>query len=811
MEKPVEVGAECSTCHEPLQTDGGCLACQLRGGLPEETLIEESPALAATLYGDFEIARREDGSLWELGRGAMGVTYKAIDRVLHRPVALKVIQLGAGAGQDPQMSESLRERFLREARAAAALRHANVAGVFQFGASDGTGRCYYAMELVEGETLEARVRRDGPLDVDTALEVVRQVAAALVAAASRGLIHRDLKPGNLMLTASGGSPAGLEVKVIDFGLAKAAAVLGENDLTHGGFVGTPAFASPEQFARQTVDARSDLYSLGVTLWYALTGKAPFTGRTLEEVSHHPGRQHLPVGQLTARGVPSCVVALLRCLLAIDPSERPASARELLEAVEACRRQFIPASAPAATRHRQVVAAVCILFLAAVAAGWLAYSLKGGGHRAAGDPGATPGPAVSTLPEKSVAVLPFENLSDDKANGFFTDGVQDEILTDLAKVADLKVISRTSVMQYRGNAARNLREIAAQLGVAHVVEGSVQRAGNKVRVNAQLIDTRTDAHVWAEHYDRPLDDVFAIQSEIAQAIADQLRAKISPEEHVAMTQVPTTDVLAFQLYQQAKELEGHNADPSSGQLLIQAGELLGQAVERDPHFLQAWCLLTDVHLDLYWEGFDHTDARRELARAALEHAERLGPDEGATHIARSIYFYHGFFDYERGLDEAILARRTMPNSAEVPLEIAAIHRRQGRWEDALREFEQAAELDPRNFLVLSETAYTYDSLRHYAEARRFLDRALAVVPGDVYTRERLALLPYFEQADLRPLHALNAAISASEPSAAKESAFYRLYLAFAERDAGAAKAALPTSPARGYQVSNFSCRRNGLPA
>src|SRR5438477_3751264 len=237
---------------------------------------------------------------------------------------------------------------------------------------------------------------------------------------------------------------------------------------------------------------------------------------------------------------------------------------------------------------------------------------------------------STLaaPEKSIAVLPFENLSEEKANAYFADGVQDEILTDLAKVADLKVISRTSVMQYKNAAMRNLREIAQQLGVSHVLEGSVQRAANRIRVNAQLIDARTDAHLWAEHYDRPLDDVFAIQSEIAKTIADQLQAKISPTEKAAIEKAPTTDLVAYDLYVRAQALFADTSDPlHAREKLPQAAQLLDEAVARDPHFLLAWCLLSRVHCDIYFQGHDHTPARLELANAAVQTALRLQPDAG----------------------------------------------------------------------------------------------------------------------------------------------------------------------------------------
>jgi TolB-like protein/Tfp pilus assembly protein PilF len=412
------------------------------------------------------------------------------------------------------------------------------------------------------------------------------------------------------------------------------------------------------------------------------------------------------------------------------------------------------------------------------------------------------------PEKSIAVLPFESFSTDKENAFFADGVQDEILTDLAKVADLKVISRSSVMQYKGAASRNLREIAAQLGVVHVVEGSVQRSGQKVRVNAQLIDARTDAHEWAMNYDRPLDDVFAIQSEIAQAIADQLRAKISPEEHAAMMQPPTTDVLAFQFFEQARELQSRSDDPEGKDSLLEAANLLGRAIARDPRFLQAWCTLSMIHLDLYWNGFDHTDARRELAHAALEEAIRLQPDAGETHIARAVYLYHGFREYDRAVAELELARRVLPNSALVPDMLGYIHRRQGRLDETIRELEQSVTLDPRNFGTFQEIGVTCLVLGRDAEAVRSYNRALAIVPAEIFTRELLASVAYLRRADLRPLEELNAAIVAHEPANLERSAPYRLSVALAKRDAAAAQTALAVFPAAGFQQNvNFVMPRD----
>src|SRR5947208_4721590 len=323
--------AVCSICGEPLKANGNCLTCLLRGGLNES--IAQSEPLASLVFGDFEIEQRADGFYWELGHGAMGMTYIAMDKVLRRRVALKVIDVPEAA----RGSQAVRDRFLREARAAAALRHPNVAGVFQFGALPDASHCYYAMELVEGETLEARVQRDGPFKAEPALEIAIQVTRALIAAAARGLIHRDLKPANIMLAPDDSGSGELEVKVIDFGLAKAiAGAGGEMDLTHGGFVGTPNFASPEQFGSGPVDARSDIYSLGATLWFALTGLAQHSGSTIEEIRDRQTWDDLPVAHLVARKVPEPVVKLLRSTLDVDPSKRPASARELMEALESCR-------------------------------------------------------------------------------------------------------------------------------------------------------------------------------------------------------------------------------------------------------------------------------------------------------------------------------------------------------------------------------------------------------------------------------------------------------------------------------------------
>ena len=403
--------------------------------------------------------------------------------------------------------------------------------------------------------------------------------------------------------------------------------------------------------------------------------------------------------------------------------------------------------------------------------------------------------ATEVPAKSIAVLPFENLSEEKANAFFADGVQDEILTDLARIADLKVISRTSVMHYKSGIARNLREIGEQLGVAHVLEGSVQRSGNRVRVNAQLVDARTDRHLWGQTYDRDLADVFAIQSEIARTIADQLQAKLSPGEKSAIERPPTNDITAFGLYTRAKDLLLTAAESGAGKAdSLQAIDLLNQAVARDPSFFQAYCRLAQAHDSLYSAGYDHTSARLALADAAIEAASRLRPNAGETHLARARNIYQGYRDYNGALAELELARQTLPNDSRVFELSGYIQRRQqGRYEESTRTLERAIELDPRNVVLLQQVAaFNYPRLRHYADAKSAWDRLLAITPDDVSAKAERAMVDFEWKGDTRPLHQMIDAIRATNPAAVQRIAERWNICALAERDAAAANNALIAS-------------------
>ena len=395
----------------------------------------------------------------------------------------------------------------------------------------------------------------------------------------------------------------------------------------------------------------------------------------------------------------------------------------------------------------------------------------------------------------IAVLPFENLSADPENAFFADGVQDEILNNLAKIADLKVISRTSVMQYKSGATRNLRQIANELDVAHVVEGSVQRAANRVRVSAQLIDAKTDAHLWAESYDRPVDDVFAIQSEIAKAIAGQLKAKLSPAEKAAIEQAPTKNLIAYDRYMRANKL-GRRQTGSVPREAPEVIRLLEQAVAYDPTFMLAYCELAKAHDYAYHLGVDRTPARVALAKDARDAALRLGPDRAEPHLAAASVAFHCDLDYETALKEVDIARRILPNDASVFALPAYIHRRQGHWENCATDLERAVQLDPRSVWLLQDTAQTYQFLRRYPEAAAAWDRTLGVAPSDPNTRVWRALVDMDSRADTQPVHDVIEKIISEDPSAVDSIAEHWLYLALCRRDAAEMARALASIPPEG---------------
>ncbi len=568
------------------------------------------------------------------------------------------------------------------------------------------------MELIEGETLEERVRRAGPLDARTTIDIAQQVTSALAAAEKHGLVHRDLKPANLMLISPDGETSNnkkLVVKIIDFGLAKAFHTPTDlKSLTHDKFVGTPAFASPEQFEHSALDVRSDIYALGETLWFALTGKTPFSGRTIEEIHRAQKSNVLPFEQLKAAHVPHRLKSLLESMLALEPASRPGT-QELAARLQRCSPEV-----RSVRRTRVTLAAAAILILGASAALIFLW--------------VRPQNPVSNLGvlEKSIAVLPFENRSEDKANAYFADGIQDEILTRLSKIADLKVISRTSTRQYQSKPA-NLREIAKQLGVVTILEGSVQKVADQVRVNVQLINAQTDSHLWADIYDRKVTDIFAVESEIAKAIAESLQAELTGGEQRALAIKPTSNSEAYDAYLRGLAFESRTS--SSADDLAKATDFYERAVQLDRAFALAWARLSRVNAETYFDGVDTTPARRDATERALNTAQRLQPTSPETLLALGYYQYWVLGDY--GLAKATFERasKMLPGSSEVLEALALIARRQGHWDQSIAYFERALVLDPRNMQLLMTAAETYVMLRQFPAALRLYDRALDITPND----------------------------------------------------------------------------------
>ena len=399
-------------------------------------------------------------------------------------------------------------------------------------------------------------------------------------------------------------------------------------------------------------------------------------------------------------------------------------------------------------------------------------------------------AAGAVPYKSIAVLPFENLSDDKQNAYFADGVQDEILTDLAKVADLKVISRTSVMQYKNSIQRNLREVGKTLGVAHILEGTVQRAGGRVRVSAQLIDARTDAHLWAESYDREIADVFAIENELAEQIVAQLKSKLSPTEKAAIEQKPTNDLAAYDLYTRAKILiERAVFNEPREASLREAVQLLEQASARDPSFALAYYELAHAHDQLYWQQYDHTSQRLALADAAIQTLFRLRPESGEAHLASAKHLYWGYLDYDRARQELAAAQRALPNDSQCLLLLGYIDRRQGRWDESLKEMEHARALDPRNIDILKQIALSYRQLRRYPEVIASLDRALQLDPNDLVARSYRARVDLEQRGDTKAFHENAVAFLKTEPNKPQKLGNDLVELALFERDPAMAVRAL----------------------
>ena len=708
--------------------------------------------------------------LEEIGRGGMGVIYRARQQHSRRIVAVKRI-----LAHQVNSHETL-VRFRREAEAVASLDHPNILPIHEVSESE-EGLPFFSMKYATGGSLRAAaptLRKDPR----NCVRLMAKVARAIAYAHDKGILHRDLQPGNILLDENG------EPMVSDFGLAKR--LDQSSDLTRTlETLGTPGYIAPEQTERPAdkLTCAADIYSLGAILFYLLTGRLPFVGPNVLSVIHQAAATPAPRLRSLAPSLDRDLETIVARCLESDPKARYQSAATLADDLEHwLRHEPIRARRVGAfTRGRKWVrrnptSTALVASLVALGAG---IGVMFWERQSPHPPSPMPG---------GIAVLPFENLSAEPENAFFTDGVQDEILNDLAKIADLKVISRTSVMQYKTGEKRNLRQIANELGVAHVVEGSVQRAANRVRVTAQLIDARTDTHLWVERYDRPLDDVFVIQSDIAKAIASQLQAKLSPKTKSAIEERPTKDLAAYDLYVRAKSLVVKGVFDSGN--LYEPARLLDQAVARDPDFFLAYCLLAEAHTTIY-SIFDHMPARRDLADRAVKAALHLRPEAGEAHLERARYLLRCNLDYDSARAELALAQRKLPNNAQVFELMGAMDRHQGRSTEEVRSFEKALELDPHNLSNLRQLALTYLCLRRFTESTATMDRAIALAPDDAQLRAFRAWLDLHWRADLEPLHKLFPVMMYENPAAAQLAGELWLELALCERDPVLAERAMRT--------------------
>ena len=709
-------------------------------------------------FGDYEL-------LEEIGRGGQGVVFRAWQRSLNRIVAVKIIGIG-------QLTTGAHlKRLRREAEAAAKLNHPGIVPVYEVGEHDGT--YYFSMRFVEGDCLDEVVGR-GSISVREATELIAKIARTVHYAHEHGILHRDIKPGNILLDANG------EPHLSDFGLAR----LVEHGSTVTGsleVMGTPSYMAPEQAVgnNAAVGRATDVYGLGAVLYELLTGHPPFAGATTYETIHLLLDSEPRQPRLWNRKIDRDLSAVCLKCLEKNPRYRYSSALELAEDLErwlwdepirAKRSGFFTHARKWVQRNPIIAALITLSVLLAAGLGVMTWERESAHRIPAG-----------------IAVLPFENLSDDKEDAFFADGVQDDILTKLAKIADLKVISRTSVMGYRGK--RDLRQIGRALGVSHVLEGTARRSGGKVHVNAQLVDTRTDVGVWADEYEMDLKAAFAIPSEIAEKVAQELHAKISAAEKASIQQPPTSDFAAYDLYVRANNLLLTSFSSAARAKLLQAADLLNQAVTRDPLFFHAYCQLAHTHGLLYLLGVDHTPERLASMEAAVQAAVRLRPDAGEAHLARAENLYFGYLDYDGALAQLELARRSLPNNFQVLAVQGYIQRRQGRWEESTRNLERAIDLDPRNFYLLQQVALSYGLLRRYADEISVLRRAFAIEPDDVNTNVALAAVQFHWKADTRPLHQTIDSIRATNPGALPNVANDWLSCALAEREVAEATNAL----------------------
>ena len=651
-----------------------------------------------------------------LGRGGMGIVWLARDEELERDVALKF--LPDLMIQDRAVFDQLK----RETKRCLELTHPHIVRIHDFVRDERSG-CI-SMEYVDGETL-ASLRCQKEQKVFEPLELIAwigQLCDALDYAHNRArIIHRDLKPANLMVNQRG------DLKVSDFGIARSVGDSTSMVTMAGDRSGTLSYMSPQQLGGERGTHLDDIYSLGASVYELLTSKPPFYSGNIDRQIHErvaPSmRERRKELDIEPTLVPQVWEDAVAVCLAKDPSRRPQSAAEVVQRLQLAPVQTRTKRPPGKSSNRKAllvggIATLSVLALAGLYFGVLKRQAK-------------PVSQAAVIPEKSIAVLPFENRSEEKANAYFADGIQDEILTRLSKIADLKVISRTSTQPYK-SAPENLSDIARQLGVAHILEGSVQKSGDAVRVNVQLIRAANDSHVWADTFDRKLTDIFSVESEVAKAIADQLRAHLSGQEEQVIAAKPTDNPEAYDAYLRglAYTLKAGGVTPANS---LGAQKYLREAVRLDPKFALGWALLSFVESRGYiTAALQPTVALRDEARQAAEAALTLQPNLGEALYAKGYYHYACPKDYDTAMRYFEQARQLLPNGSRIPESLAYVARRRGEWDRSESYFNEAERLDPRNVNLLRQHAASHIALRRFPEALRKLDQVLNITPDDVDT-------------------------------------------------------------------------------
>jgi len=708
------MGINCPKCHFDNPDDSKfCKECGTQiisaeeiSVSPTETLEtpKEELTTGSVFAGRYQIIE-------VLGKGGMGKVYRALDKKLNEEVALKLVK--------PEIASDKKtlERFSNELKIARKIAHKNVGRMYEL--MEEKGIHFITMEYVPGEDLKSFIRRAETLSAGKAISITKQVCEGLAEAHELGVVHRDLKPQNIMIDKEGNS------RIMDFGIARSLKAKGITDA--GVMIGTPEYMSPEQVDAKETDQRSDIYSLGVILYEMVTGRAPFEGDTplsvavkqKTETPEDPRKLNSQIPDDLSR-------VILRCMEK-DKEQRYQSAGELrselinIEKGIPTTEKVIPKRVPLTSEEiKEKIGKVKWknLLLYGGAAVLLVLLILGGFYLFTGGQG----------PIDSIAVLPLENLSGDPEQDFFADGMTEVLISNIAQISSLRVISRKSVMRYK-RTEKSLPEIAKELNVDAVLEGSVMRAGDKVRITVQLIQAEPEQHLWTKSYERNLREVLALQSEVAQAVAREIKIKLTPQEEVRFASAQPINPEAYQAY--LRGIDRTRRASYSREDMGMAVQMFERAVELDPSFALAYARLSMAHSQLYHFAYDQTEDCLTKAKTAVDKAFELQPDLPEAHLAFGYYYYWGYRAYDQALKEFAIAEKDLPNDTRILEAVAFIWRRQGNFEDALNNLKKVSEMDPQDNYIALEVATTYMALRRYPEAERYYDRCIFLEPDQIF--------------------------------------------------------------------------------